>query len=102
MCYFNEVPSMLKTGHIQGLRSPLRVKGVIFLYLSPQLCNYIKFVQINRIRFPKMVLNLSHCGRGHRLRPEIQLNELVFKQKNEIESKLLHSACIISASIQRP
>lgn len=48
MCYFNEVLSMMEGGHIQGLKSGFRVKGVIFLYLSPQLCNYIKFVPINR------------------------------------------------------
>lgn len=39
---------MLETGHIQGLKSPLGVKGVIFFHLSLQLCNYIKFVPINR------------------------------------------------------
>ncbi len=77
MCYFNEVPSMLETGHIQGLKSPLGVKGVIFLYLSLQLCNYIKFVPINRTRnrsgFLKGALDVSHCRKGRMLRPEIQL-----------------------------
>lgn len=88
MCYFNEVPSMLETGHIQGLKSPLRVKGVIFLYLSLQLCNYIKFVPINRtqnrIGLLKRVLDSSHCGKGHRLRPEIQLHKLLCAQKKNI------------------
>lgn len=70
MCYFNEVLSLMETGHIQGLKSPFRVKGVIFLYLSPQLCNYIKCVPINRtsndIRSLKMVLAVSHCWKAQR------------------------------------
>lgn len=68
---------------------PTKVKGVILLYLSLQLCNYIKFVPINRnsihIHLLKVVLHLSHCERGHWLRPEVQLGTLPSKQRKKYQ-----------------
>ena len=43
MCYFNEVPPLCwRLDTFKGSGPPVGVKGVVFLYLSLQLCNYIK------------------------------------------------------------